>query len=196
MEESSPAAIYDMYPIEGSMILPEAQNAPGYQAGNPETFIPFLQSKADTFCWQNFIAVNWMSLENGRADSNQCFGADGNTVLESWMPTYNIYKDTMKPWNYGFDEKGEPENSSDPMKRDILGKDSDLDIYNAEQHPVIDQNGNFTLFEIFYNKPLYDYVAAAKINTQKGQDDYVKNLYELYQRDDHCSGCNWRYLKY
>jgi hypothetical protein len=162
------------YDLAMGFELPQVQDVPGFDGVNITSVYPYLQMRANVLSWEAFISLNWNALPNGQPDTASCMGDIGTTVWEHWMPTYNIYQDPPRPWSNELAANGRPRNSSGEVDRDILGKDGDMDIYNAENLPVVDRYGNFTYFEIFYNKEVYDYVVDAGLNTLKGQQEYVK----------------------
>lgn len=164
------------YKLSADLNLPVVTQIPNYK--NNDTLIAFLQGKADTFSWRTFIAINWPANENGMPDTTKYFGQKANfTVFEHWMPSTNIYVnpgETPKDWNYGLMDNKYPSNSGAVTSFRIIPKFESIDKTSADNLPVVDVHGKYTLFEIFYNKQAYDYVTQGKLYSKEGQQEFVK----------------------
>lgn len=174
----------DVFPSEipKSIGLPLASTLPGSGCLEndicKDSMIHVLQTYADTFSWQTFIAMNWLADENGNPDASVCFGEEGNTVWEHWMPASHIYrKDGKSPleWRDGTTEDGNPLNSDLHKDLRFLAKTDDFSNLTAEDAAVIDQEKKYTLFEIFYNRSAYDYVVNSGLYSKEGQKSFVQN---------------------
>lgn len=174
------------YKIHDGIGLPQVQDIPGYdkwaKAGQPtlnDSLIAYLQFRADEFSWLNFIAMNWPSDTFGNPDTSICFGEkDHIAVWEHWIPEAHVFQDDgAEPmaWPDDVDENGVPHHHDDPHLFRANGKDPDFTIINAEDAPVVDQDSNFTLYQISYNKVIYDYIVETGLYSQKGQQEFVKS---------------------
>ena len=162
--------------IPNSIGLPEVQTIPGFK--NQDSLINFLQHKADSFSWHTFMAMNWLADEMGNPDSTVCFGEDGTTVWEHWMPAAHIYRPNNEPpmeWRTGTAPDGDPLNSDHHKQLRFLAKNDDFTNITAEDAAVIDQEKMYTLYEIYYNRDAYDYVVNSGLNNKKGQESFVQN---------------------
>lgn len=171
---SDPANGY--YNMLADLPLPNVTKIPNYQ--NIDSLKAFLQNEADSFSWRTFIAINWPANENGSPDSTKTFGSETDfTVFEHWMPSTNLYVNsgqTAKPWNFGIDENSRPLNANDTIDFRIIPKFETIDKTDADNLPVIDVHGKYTLFLIYYNKQAYDYIVKGNLYSKKGQQNFVK----------------------
>ncbi len=165
-------------PVRG---LPDPQTIPGFKkAANQNAFLQtFLQLRADELSWLTFIAMNWRATEMGTPDSTQCFGnSDGPTVWEHWMPGKRLFVDNDQkpaPWLYGLASAGHPKNSlQEPEMHPFKLKD--LSEFGPERHVVPNQYGSSTLYEVFYNRSMYDYIVGTQLYSVKGQRNFTKTF--------------------
>ena len=181
--------------LQGSLILPFAQDIPGFP--NPDSMINFLQHAADVYSWETFIAMNWLADSMGNPDKAVCFGTqDGVTVWEHWMPSNKVMirNGEMPPeWQGGLNSQGIPLNTGyEPALKQIANLPGDdyedfgfdlndlvhpniLGNLNPEAKPVVDQDKQFTLYEVFWNKVAYDYVKATRLYNQEGRKWFSEN---------------------
>lgn len=161
--------------------LPNPDSIPGViprrGLANDSIITPFLQQYVDTLAWKNFIALNWIATETGIPDSTVCFGLrDGTTVWEHWMPGHELFESGSgrpKTWASGLTATGHPKNSGDaPYFRTTKLKD--FSRFDPERHLVPNKHGLNTLYEVYYNRPIYDYVVAGKLYNLKGQRKFVQ----------------------
>lgn len=156
--------------------LPSPENIPG--SSDSAKLVPFLQQGVDKLSWIIFIALNWPANDNGSPDSTLCFGQkDGITVWEHWMPGSQLFPkedDTvLTTWQYGLTKQGHPKNSDAAPSFSFM-KLSDFDEFNPDRQRVPNVHGDNTLYEIFYNKKVYDYVRKGGLATVKGQKEFIK----------------------
>lgn len=167
-----PGSQYDKMPVLG---LPNASTVPG---GNVDSIlVAFLQNRADKLSWQTFIAMNWLATPTGMPDTTQCFGRrDGITVWEHWMPGRELFRSDgqpPRPWQYGLSTAGHPNNSRDaPLFR--LFKLNELSQFNPDRQSVPNRHGLYTLYEVFYNRQVYDYVVGGGLYSIAGQQQFVQ----------------------
>jgi hypothetical protein len=165
------------YKMPSDLALPLVTNIPNYN--NEDTLKAFLQNAADDFSWKSFIALNWPANEDGTPDSTKTFGSESDfTVLEHWMPSTNLFVDSNqvpKEWNYGLKDNLHPFNSGSVTNFRIIPKFESIDKSDAENLPLVDVYGKYTLFLIYYNRQAYDYVVKGNLYSKKGQQNFVKN---------------------
>lgn len=164
------------YKMLADLPLPLVTKIPNYK--NQDSLKAFLQNEADSFSWRTFIAINWPANDNGSPDSTKSFGSETNyTVFEHWMPATNLYVDSgqsVKPWNFGIGENAQPLNSGQITDFRIIPKFESINKTDADNLPVIDVNGKYTLFIIYYNKQAYDYMVKGELYSKRGQQNFVK----------------------
>ena len=162
--------------IPNSIGLPHVEEIPGHR--NQDSLIHFLQTKADTFSWKTFIAMNWLADESGNPDTSVCFGEEGTVIWEHWMPASHIYRPNEEPpipWREGTASDGDPLNSDHHKELRFFAKNDDFTNLSAEDAAVLDQEKMYTLYEIFYNRDAYDYVVNSGLNSKKGQESFTQN---------------------
>jgi hypothetical protein len=156
--------------------------------GNPVT-LESLQHDFDVLSWQSFIALNWPANADGTPKKNVTFGEDesGLTVWQSWKSSREIFlPNGQKP-----DAWGEVENipvvcdsiSAEDLKKGIItltqvGKTPNVLDESGEPFqtgPLIDQNGNYTRYEILTNEVMFDYIVDNKLYNQEGQKAFGKD---------------------
>ena len=154
-----PASGY--YKMPSALGLPQLQFVPGYR--NPDSLVAFLQNEADEFSWKSFIALSWPANEDGSVDSTANLGTNSEfTVFEHWMPSSSIYRANgaePRPWNYRFLKNSQEIDSG--MR--IIPELKKFSRKNADNEHLIDQNGNYTYYQVYYNKQAYDYVVAGNL---------------------------------
>lgn len=165
------------YEIKNSIVLPQVTQIPNHQ--NKESLIRYLQFSADVYSWNNFIAMNWPAMDGGLPDTTVCFGEkDAVTVWEYWVPESKIFREEgqlPQPWASLSDSMILPHHLKNINLFRFQAKDPGYDTLNAEDAPVVDQDSNFTLYQISYNKVAYDYVVKSKLYNKKGQQEFVQN---------------------
>lgn len=135
------------------------------------------QPSLNCFAWQEFIAMNWLN-EGGTASN---FGEPGDTskvVFETYMNVDQFFnEDGSPPPQWGAAHEF-PHNykASHPLARNMSrtskfsnffdgsGKQADIHEAFPQQSPnwLADVNGNLVWYEVFINKPEYDYLVKHK----------------------------------
>lgn len=121
-----------------------------------------IRADFDLFSWQSFVALNWSN------DSNQKIGANGDnsTIWETWKESYEVFLadgKTPAPWGQG---SFVPPACAPPVGDDVklllqVGKTPNvLDELDQpfKTGPLIDQNGQYSRFEILMNEEMFNYV--------------------------------------
>lgn len=137
-----------------------------------------LQHDFDVYSWNTFIALNWPPDPNGK------IGQDGDnpTVWETWKESNDIFlPDGAKPSAFGAPGELPPacRNLAGPGVRVVtqIGKTPTLleeDVQPFKTGPLVDQNGQYTRFEILVNEPMFDTIVDNQLYNQEGQQAYAK----------------------
>jgi len=129
-----------------------------------------IRADFDLFSWESFIALNWP------LDSNQTIGMDGDnaTVWETWKENFEVFRpDGGKP---------APWNHINQVKQKLLlqvGKTPTV-LTDVTQPfltgPLIDQNGQYTRFEIVMNEEMFDYINTNTLYNYQGQLKFTDTI--------------------
>jgi hypothetical protein len=161
-------------------------------------FIPSAQRLADTLAWKTFIALNWPADDKGNPDEHVCLGEQtAKTVWEHWTKLDNIIstpdmasvilpqkKMLNVPREYlkFFSENAADEFQAAEYLFDFKNKEAQMydslfgpPVTPKPNYPVVDQNGNKTYFQTFYNKAMTDYISRAGINNVEGMKKFVNS---------------------
>lgn len=125
-----------------------------------------IRADFDLFSWESFIALNWSPDGKGTIGDK----GDNNTVWETWKESYEVFLPDGKapaPWGKGafvppacakgkgnfkfLQQVGKTPNVLDEMDQPF------------KTGPLIDQNGQYTRFEILVNKEMFNYIDSAKL---------------------------------
>ncbi len=138
-----------------------------------------LQPDFDVYSWNSFIALNWPVGADGNADPHKKIGAhgDNDTVWEHYRDVRDVFlPGGKKPvWN----GPAQPPPAAGkglyrPGMRVLtqVGKTPTV-LTDASQPfntgPLIDQNGNYTRFEILINRSMFDYIVSNSLYSKAGQ---------------------------
>ena len=148
-----------------------------------------LQHDFDVLSWQSFIALNWPANNDGTPIKGATFGENesGLTVWQAWKSSREIFlPNGAKPNAWG-----EVENipivcdsiSAEDLKKGIItltqvGKTPNVLDESGEPFqtgPLIDQNGNYTRYEILTNEVMFDYIVDNTLYNQEGQAAFGKD---------------------
>lgn len=139
-----------------------------------------IQQSFDTFSWQSFVALNWPQSGQSLGQGNGP-GGDAPAAWSGWMDALTIMNPNPPAWGTKAPLPAACQRLSDPAGAETpvltsIGKTMDL-LTAANQPfntgPLIDQNGNYTRFQILINKPMYDFIIDNHLNTKAGQAAYV-----------------------
>ena len=142
-------------------------------------FVPF-----DTFAWDTFVALNWPAKkgQQGVPDETACIGDPADSVVwETFGTSVALFKDNPPPpWNpagAGALAKVATFRDSELKTTKLLkrfGKvgpagvariqaaPDDFDFNQAFSSPLIDQNGNYAVYEVRFDKTAYNFVYNGK----------------------------------
>ena len=136
-------------------------------------FTDKLQHNFDYYSWLTFIALN------SPADGKTLIGKDAPTIWE----TYKQLPDVMLPGG----KKPSPWTDSNPpvvptecsatFNPGMMIIHMEMDeTYNEpfKSGPLFDQNGNYALFVILLNRPMFQYIADHSLYSRKGQEEFTR----------------------
>jgi len=150
------------------------------QYNPPPNFLDSVANVMDTLSWTTFIALNWPGIK-GVAIPNKCIGEDDTkTVWEGWKSSDDVFlPDGGTPSGWAENSKLSINCSKQDTKILMrLSKTDDVLTSVLEPgeglagSPLIDQNGNYTRFEVRMNKPTFDYIIQNKLYNQQGQKSF------------------------
>lgn len=173
-----------MAPVEGPAIVLSSKIPGDAQFGalppnaTNEQKLLAIQGDFDIYSWNTFIALNWPPLPNGNGDPNKTIGQNGDndTVWEHYRDVADIFlPGGAKPSYTGSTSvPTQCKASYKPGMRIIsqVGKTPTVLTDFSQPFntgPLIDQNGNYTRYEILVNKPMFDYILQNTLYSKAGQ---------------------------
>ena len=137
-----------------------------------------IQGDFDIYSWNTFIALNWPPGPDGNGDPAKTIGQNGDndTVWEHYRNVDNIFlPNGAKPtWNGPATVPTQCKASYKPGMKIITQVGKTPTVLTAFSQPfntgpIIDQDGNYTRFEILVNKPMFDYILQNTLYSKAGQ---------------------------
>jgi hypothetical protein len=137
-----------------------------------------IQGDFDIYSWNTFIALNWPPGPDGKGDPNKTIGQNGDndTVWEHYRDVADIFlPGGAKPSYTGpTTVPAQCKANYKPGMRVLsqVGKTPTVLTEFSQPFntgPLIDQNGNYTRFEILVNKPMFDYILSNTLYSKAGQ---------------------------
>jgi hypothetical protein len=137
-----------------------------------------IQGDFDIYSWNTFIALNWPPLPNGTGDPSKTIGQNGDndTVWEHYRNVSDIFLPGGKKPTYNgpVTVPTQCKASYKPGMKIIsqVGKTPTVLTDFSQPFntgPLIDQNGNYTRYEILVNKPMFDYILQNTLYSKAGQ---------------------------
>ena len=156
---------------------------------NPPFNLESLQHDFDVFSWQSFVALNWPANPDGTPNNNLVIGQQpgGPVVWQSWKESRDIFlPDGAQPpaWNQ---PNPVPEVCKDIGKipdgtihLTQVGKTPNVLDESGEPFqtgPLIDQNGQYTRYEILTNEAMFNYILDNNLYSKAGQTAFAKHAY-------------------
>lgn len=129
-----------------------------------------IRADFDRFSWDSFIALNWSP------DSSHVIGKDGDntTVWETWKENYEVFRpdgSKPEPWNPAVQSK---------VKTLVQVGKTPAVLTDISQPfltgPLIDQNGEYTRFEIVMNQEMFDYIDTNTLYNYQGQLKFTSTI--------------------
>ena len=137
-----------------------------------------IQGDFDIYSWNTFIALNWPPGPDGNGDPNKTIGQNGDndTVWEHYRNVDNVFlPGGAKPtYNGPVNVPTQCKASYKPGMKIVTQVGKTPTVLTAFSQPfntgpIIDQNGNYTRFEILVNKPMFDYILQNTLYSKAGQ---------------------------
>lgn len=127
-----------------------------------------LQHGFDLYSWLTFVALN------SPADAKSNFGPNVPTVWESWKQLTDVMlPNGDKPeWTspHVVPEACRSKAGSETMIVQMMDESFNQPFKSG---PLIDQDGDYALFVIFMNKPMFDYIVENGLYSQRGQMNFT-----------------------
>jgi hypothetical protein len=135
-----------------------------------------LQHNFDFYSWETFVALNW---PNGGGTAIGKGPRPGGDAQPAWEDVKNfrqlpdvMLEDGAKPsWGTRI-VPAECQSMDGPGKMVIHVIEEAFD-QPFKSGPLIDQNGNYALFDILINKPMFDYIVENSLYSRRGQEQFV-----------------------
>ena len=173
---TAPAA--DPAIVLSSNIPGDAQFGPLPPNATNEEKLLAIQGDFDIYSWNTFIALNWPPGPDGNGDPKKTIGQNGDndTVWEHYRNVANIFlPGGAKPtYNGPVSVPTQCKASYKPGMKIIsqVGKTPTVLTDFSQPFntgPLIDQDGNYTRYEILVNKPRFDYILQNTLYSKAGQ---------------------------
>ena len=132
-----------------------------------------LQRGFDFYSWLTFIAMNspadGTSIKSGKRDARTKWES-----LDNYRPLADVMLKDGKPPTWGTREVPEPCKQFRDTGQIIFQLGEEAFNQPFKTGPLIDQDGNFALFDILMNKPMFDYILTKKLFSQQGQEQFTE----------------------
>ena len=140
-----------------------------------------VQHAFDVFSWQAFVALNWPANADGTPNTNLVIGQNpqGSVVWQNWRESRSIFLPggvQPAPWGQNSalpkeckDIQNVPENV---LLLTQVGKTPNVLDESGEPFqtgPLIDQNGQYTRYEILTNEQMFNYILDQGLYSKAGQ---------------------------
>ena len=153
--------------------IPLSANLPFDVTINGSDMETTVRRSFDTFSWESFVALNWSQ------DSTKVIGIDGDnaTVWETWKNSSDVFlPDGAKPSPWGAPNNIPATcNTNEGKFLVMVGKTPDI-LNELElpfkTGPLIDQNGNYSRFEILINQEMFEYIDKNTLYSFDGQQAF------------------------
>lgn len=140
----------------------------GYQglSNDVASFDEDVQSPFDNMAWQMFVALNWSA--NGGSDPKQGLAGDAPAVWQAWSRPEDVFGGDVASC-------ANPDNLP---RFDLIAKSGDQsrdeEFQQATGQPLIDVDGNWTLFERRLNDIEKNYIVGNGLDSLAGQQIFVE----------------------
>jgi hypothetical protein len=139
-----------------------------------------IQHEFDVFSWESFIALNWPAEANGNPDTSVLIGQKSGamTVWQNYKESRDIFMpkgETPPAWNEPVLPPVECNAGSDKPVLIQVGKTPNVLDESGEPFrtgPLIDQNGQYTRYEILTNEVMFDYIVNNTLYSKQGQQAF------------------------
>lgn len=148
---------------------------------NPPFDMASLQHDFDVFSWESFIALNWPAASVGTPDTSVNIGQrpGAPTVWQTYKESRDIFLPggaTPPPWGKDVPPPAVCGDQDLPVLSQIAKVPNNVLDESAEPFqtgPLVDQNGQYTRFEILTNKAMFDYIDAHQLYSAAGQTAFA-----------------------
>jgi len=145
------------------------------------TGLDSLQHNFDFYSWLTFVALNWPAEGSAPIGKGPRPGGDARTKWED-VTDFRQLSDVMLP-NGQRPTWGARVVPAECRSKDGPGK---MVIHLIEEAfdqpfrsgPLIDQNGNYALFDILMNKPMFDYIVDNTLYSRAGQRLFTQGRFD------------------
>lgn len=124
------------------------------------------QNPFDIFSWKSFVALNWPVDQNGVA--LESYLEHARTPLRRWQ-TYATLESL-----FGIPKSGICQDQIDDPKILVTSE-----FIQAQGQPLIDQNGNYVVFDVRVNPEMEKYIRQNGLNTVQGQQQFKNSGVEI-----------------
>lgn len=143
-----------------------------------------VQHAFDVFSWQMFVALNWPANADGSPNTNLTIGQNpqGPVVWQSWRESRGIFlPGGAKPAPWGTADSlpkecaGIQNVPANALLLTQVGKTPNVLDESGEPFqtgPLIDQNGQYTRYEILTNEQMFNYILDNNLYSQSGQASF------------------------
>jgi hypothetical protein len=146
-----------------------------------------LQRGFDFYSWLTFVALNWPANGGAPIGKGSRSGGDARTAWED-IGNFRQLADVMlangeqPTWG----RRIVPDACRDVDAPDKMIIHMEEETFNQpfKSGPLIDQNGNYALFDILMNKPMFDYIVANKLYSREGQRSFRRGEERFNGSDD------------
>jgi hypothetical protein len=149
---------------------------------NPPFDLASLQHDFDVFSWQSFIALNWPAAAIGQPDTSVSIGEKQGqpTVWQTYKESRDIFLPggaTPPAWGTDVPPPSVCGDQSLPVLSQIAKVPNVLDesAEPFETGPLIDQNGQYTRYEILTNEIMFNYIRQNQLYSAAGQAAFGGN---------------------
>ena len=140
-----------------------------------------LQHDFDVFSWESFIALNWPAASVGVADTSVNIGQKPGaaTVWQTYKESRDIFLPdgaTPPPWGKDLPPPSVCGDQDLPVLNQIAKVPNNVLDESAEPFqtgPLVDQNGQYTRFEILTNDVMFNYIAEKNLYSKSGQEAFA-----------------------
>jgi hypothetical protein len=138
-----------------------------------------LQHNFDFYSWETFVALNWPNGGGAVIGKGPRPGGDAQPVWEDvknfrQLPDVMLEGGATPSWGTRI-VPPECRSLDGPGKMVIHVIEEAFD-QPFRSGPLIDQNGNYALFDILINKPMFDYIVENGLYSRRGQEQFIAGL--------------------
>jgi hypothetical protein len=139
----------------------------GYEglSNNVTSFEEDVQSPFDNMAWQMFVALNWQA--SGGSDPKSGLSGTGPAIWQTWSHPEDVFGGAVASCD----------NPNNLPRFDLIAKadaqSDDEEFLQATKQPLIDVNGNWTLFERRLNDVEKNYILSNGLDSLAGQQVFA-----------------------